>query len=93
MAVADREMIARPPRPAESARPSVAPRPSTPAARPAPASVQAAPTVAEAAPSRPIRRRDYDAPASPWPLFLYLLLTFLLVNVAFVWAAVRAAGA
>jgi hypothetical protein len=87
MAVATREMRAGTPSATQAARPASTPRASAPAVQ------EAAPSVGQAAPTRPTRRRDYDAPASPWPLFLYLLLTFLLVNVAFVWAAVRAAGA
>jgi hypothetical protein len=75
-------------------------RPSThQAVRPAPAQRsddavrQDGPVAAQPTHPVPARRRDYDAPVSPWPLILYLLFVILAVDVAFMWAGLRAAGA
>ena len=83
MAIATRE--------AATARPTV-PRPErqTPVQPASDTVLHDVPTVAQ---HPPRRHPDYAAPVNPWPLFLFLLFVFLTVDVAFVWAGLRAAGA
>jgi len=84
MAIATRE--------AATARPTV-PRPErqTPVQPASDTVLHDVPTVAQHPPKVPARHPDYEAPVNLWPLFLFLLFVFLTVDVAFAWAAIRAA--